>query len=236
MMTSEAPAPHWIHDCPESRLKWWFPLALTGAIYAVNILYILGKHLHKQLRPEPTPRCTAYPNIFRGIDHNSFDDDDQEFDFMEEEPYVKSKVFWVEESQWGSDDLRTPHTSTTTAVAFASLPEHGMNEDDDEDDETYPGRRVKQPENQINGENTKDNGIALQMNNINSVNAKAVEDAPQRKDGRHRIRQNQCLGEQNGHFFLKLRIFCEQMTSVSYPTGRFMVSQHLKGCIRWFVF
>ncbi|KAL5970219.1 Calcium-activated potassium channel subunit alpha-1 [Taenia solium] len=227
--TSETPAQHWINDCPESKLKWWFPLALTVAIYAINILYILGKHLHKQLRPEPTPRSTAYPNIFRGIDHNSFEDDDQEIDFVEEESYLRPKIFWVEESHWcDSDDLRTPHTSTATATAFTTPSENVANDEEDEEDETYPGRRIKRSENRERGEKMKGNGVALQMDNINSVNVGTIEEISQRKDGRHRLRQNQCLGGQSGQLNLKMRVFCEQMTSVSYPTGRYMVSQDFK--------
>lgn len=146
---------------------------------------------------------------------------------------MRSRAFWAEESQWGdSDDLRTPHTSTAAATAFSTPPEHATNDEEDEEDEAYPGRRIKQSENRINDEKTKDNCVALQMDNINSVNMGAVEEMSQRKDCRYRLRHNPCLGGQNGQLNLKMRIFCEQMTSVSYPTGRFMVSQHFKEVFR----
>ncbi|KAH9282204.1 Calcium-activated potassium channel subunit alpha-1 [Echinococcus granulosus] len=235
LMTSQAPGPHWIHDCPESKLKWWFPLALTAAIYAVNILYILGKYLLKRLRPEPTPHCTAYPNIFRGIDHNSFDDDDQELDFMEEEPFARSQAFWVDDNQWSDlDDLRTPHTSTIVATTLAVPSEQTVN-DEEEEDESFPGRRIKQSEKGIGGEKVKDNGVALQLSN--SVNVKTVEEVLQKKNVRHLLRQNRCLGGQNGQLTLKIRIYCEKMTSVSYPTGRFMLVVYVLLCtMSWIIY
>ncbi|VDN98689.1 unnamed protein product [Rodentolepis nana] len=217
---SSPPSVHWIDDCPTSKLKWWFPLALSSSIYFVNIVYLLVKHLLKRFRPEPTPQSMAYPNIFRGIDQNDCDVDiDPDFDFSEDDPFHRQRNQWLEEMQFGdTDDWTLPSMAATTDVPFEfSNSSHTGKQSENEDRNDL--RSLKK----TNGEKPGEHFVSLKLESFPTLDADTSTGNSKKKSVKFRPKQSELFGRVHGSLNQRIRFLCEQMTSVSYRSGRILV-------------
>lgn len=233
-LTSESPAPHWIDDCPKSTLQWWFPLVLSATIYLINIFYILGRYLLAKMRPTPTPHSTAYPNIFRGIEHSAVEEDvDQSLEQVDEDIFQSSQSQWLNEGPWSdSEDFKFPSTSgyELSPKTSAKLDQsENEEEDNDNGDEVVQGKIVKRIDNRKNEPKRKANFITLQLENEEfSQNKTGAITAAPNVDRKRSGKRTRLFGSNKERLGFRIRVFCEEMTSVSYPTGRFMVNLGIK--------
>ncbi|KAM3188278.1 hypothetical protein ACTXT7_000594 [Hymenolepis weldensis] len=210
--TSDSPPPtvHWIDDCPTSKFKWWFPLALSASICFANIIYLLVKYLLNRFRPKPTHHSTAYPNIFRGIEQNDCDKDiDPDFDFIEEDPLQRQRNQWLEEMQFGdTDDWTLPSMAAVTDMTYEfsnseQMGKQSVNEDRDD------LRGLKK----VNGEKPGEHFVSLKLESIHTLDAENTIGNSKKKGRRSRSRRNECCGKAHGSLNQRIRIQCEQMTS-----------------------
>lgn len=215
----------WIDDCDPPNLQWWFPLALSASIYLINILYLLTTYLLKRYRPKPTnPHSTAYPNIFRGIDQNDCDEDnDLDFD-LDEDPFQRQQYQWLEEMQLGDTEYwKFPSTATVTDTPFENTAK--VSESD------YGGELRK-----ANGQNPGEHSVSVRIGSVRSLNEEASRESKGRRKGRSKSGKNSCCGKVRGSLNQKIRIYCEQMTSVSYKSGQILVGSVYFSCITYSLF
>lgn len=180
---------------------------LAAAIYFTNIVYLLVKYLFKRYRPVPASLATAYPSIFRGIDQNDCDEDgDQDLDLIEEESVHRSRNQWLDEIPDGEmGDSKFP------SMAFELPLEHAVKTEHSENDEDDGGKPVE-------------HFVSPGLESIHTLNAESSTDYSKGRPGRSKSKTNSCYGSVHGSLNQRIRIRCEQMTSVSYRSGRIMVS------------
>ena len=195
---------------------------LSAGIYFVNLLYLVGKYLLDKFRPSPTPISSAYPNIFHGIEHNALDEDvDQVFEQVDEDVFQSSQSQWISEGHWSdSEDFKFPSTSGTyqayeLSPGISGKLDQSENDDDDNENEVVQGEMLDNRK--------KMNYITVPVENGAYSEAKNLPTNSTKKDRKNRGNKNKTFGNDSASLSLRFRVYCEKMTSVSYPTGRFMV-------------
>ncbi|VDD75818.1 unnamed protein product [Mesocestoides corti] len=237
LVPTEPPRPHWIFDCPSSTLAWWFPLALSGGIYLANIILLFVRHVWKRFTPRHESVNHAYPSIFGGVDQNPYTDTEHEFEFNDDDSaalrFQQKSSQWLEDSQL---NVFYDYALTSPMVNFDLSTQLPMQT---ELNDVSDGKRSNAKESGTTGTQETTTSIAEETaGKHRGVTEKFKPLCRYHKtEGHHRLRLSECLTGGRGQIGLRIRIYCEKMTSVSYPTGRFMLVVYVLLCtISWVIY
>ncbi|VDL97857.1 unnamed protein product [Schistocephalus solidus] len=245
--TTEAKT-YWNDECPPSVMPWWLPLAISGATYVFIMIYLLVRWVFRRCQRTRVSKAgmmlesipiSLYANIFGGLNSSPT--------LMEDDNLYEGD----EESDVGSRPYSTMHEKQQqeTTINKGGLPVASNIELYNTLRPTSPSSTVQMtiPSAAVRWKDV--GGVATTTNTFSSFQASMLhspripailsytddqddgsEMGSESDGGSTRFLRIHC--PQWKRYDVKIRVFCEKLTSVSYPMGRAMNFSDIEICFK----
>nr|VZI09678.1 unnamed protein product [Spirometra erinaceieuropaei] len=245
---------YWNDNCPPSVVPWWVPMAVSGAIYVLITIYLLVRWVYRRCRRIHVSNedmglngipISLYTNIFGGLSASpALTEDDRLFEIDEEcdtasRPWSTVNENQQQEMSMNESTLPVPSTNElyhklrpTSTFSTIQL--------------TTPSVAVRWKD--VGGEATATNTFSsfepciVQTQQFPTM----LSYADDQDDGSQTGSDTKGVGSTRfshinysawKRYDVKIRVFCEKLTSVSYPMGRAMLTTYVLLClVSWVVY